>query len=198
MKLNRRQFVAAASGLLVPRAFGQILAAPFTPQIVPPSGSGPTVYNLVTGITPSGTRSDEQPGVGFGFIATANATCVGLGMWVLSGNSQTHTVCLMNDTLCTVLGSVTINTVGKTANAFAYASLGTSIPIVSGVSYAIAVTQPGTGDAWLNECPIICSSLASDVNAFYEAGTLPGSPTGCTTAGPNTCYSGTDMQYTIP
>lgn len=104
-------------------------------------------YTFITSTTPGTLRNDAQPG-GVGMEVNANSamTITALGRWIVAGNTGTHTVQVMN-TSGTVLASVSINTVGKTAGQYAYVNLATPLTISQGTHFFVESIETG-GDYW--------------------------------------------------
>jgi hypothetical protein len=73
-----------------------------------------------------------------------------LGRWVASGNNQYHTLGLINaSSYAWVTGSaVTLNLAGKTAGAFAYASLAAPVTLAANTSYFLVSSETYGGDVW--------------------------------------------------
>jgi hypothetical protein len=73
-----------------------------------------------------------------------------LGRWVASGNSQYHTLGLINASSYAWVpgGAVTLDLAGKTAGAFAYASLAAPVTLAANTSYFLVSSETYGGDVW--------------------------------------------------
>ena len=80
------------------------------------AGAGDTAF--ITGELLSSTlRNDQSTNVGFQVvIGASDITVTQLGRWVVSGNSQSHTLYVFNNS-CSVVASVAVNTSGAPAGA---------------------------------------------------------------------------------
>lgn len=130
--------------------------------------------NFVTSFTPGGSRNDFPGSVGMKITVGAKSLNVAaLGRWVLSGNSQTHTVKLVavSSGLDLPGGSVTIATAGKPAGAFAYANLAAPVTLSAGQSYYLVSSETAGGDLWYDDSSVVTSTAAASVTAsVYNPG----------------------------
>jgi hypothetical protein len=171
----------------------------------PPGGSSPppSYSYLVTGQTVGTARNNFNGDIGCVFTAAANSTAYGLGRWVISGNSQSHVLDLLDETTCTSLGSVTVNTSGAPAGQYIYATFSSPVSIVSGDVYAIVSEESGGGDQFYDDDTTVTFSALVNTGAqhspFYALGALPGSVNTCTpVSGNGEMYGPVNMEYTTP
>lgn len=140
-------------------------------RFVPIISSGPPVF--VTGVTQfASLRNNYDDYVGFKFtVGASNITVKTVGRWVVSGNSGTHDVAIFN-TSGTILGMATVNTSGKPAGAFAYATLSPSITLSASTDYYIMSFEFVGGDQWYDlgtttKTTVTTTSVASLLGASY-------------------------------
>jgi hypothetical protein len=123
---------------------------------VPSAGGGVTTYTIIPSPVPSTSlRSDYSGLVGFCATATRDLTITKLGRWVVSGNSQTHTVYVYSgdyvggvNSSTTVLGSVTVNTSGATVGEVLEVVLSSPISVASGATITVVSEETSGGDQW--------------------------------------------------
>ncbi len=98
--------------------------------------TNPPCYNEA--VSTNGTISDLSPShnyEGMAFNASSNLTITALGRWVLSGNTNTHSLTLYAELDTTnALASATLITVGASTNQFVYTNI-TPVGITAGQRY---------------------------------------------------------------
>jgi len=100
---------------------------------------------LVTSQTLGTLRSDFSGFAGFYVTNGANATSVtGLGRWTVAGNSQTHTLYLLQLPAVSVAAAVTVNASGATAGAYLWGS--TNVTLSPNTTYALVSSETTGGD----------------------------------------------------
>jgi hypothetical protein len=109
---------------------------------------------FVTAVTEFGAvQNNGNYGVGLLFVNQTGQPVVitQLGRWVISGNSQTHTVGIYTGSSGgTPAASVTVNCSGATPGQFLYATLGTPYTVPIGGAVYILSTETNGGDLWYN------------------------------------------------
>jgi hypothetical protein len=142
-----------------------------------------------------GARTDFTGCVGVEFTAAANFTVYELARWVVSGNSQTHTVTLLNAT-GTVLGSVSVNTSGAPAGAFKYVALGSPVALTNGNVYHIHSSEVASSDVFLDSVgtTLTPTAVANTIRSSFDADC-----TGTPTFGGqvNTGFGPTNLKYSL-
>jgi len=133
---------------------------------------------LVTAVTSFGSLRNNYAGwVGFQFVVGDTPLVVTeVGRWVVSGNNQSHTVKLFNaDGTAVPNGSVSVNTSGKPAGQFAYATLATPVTLAAGTTYALMSQETNGGDQWYDysNTRITLAAAASGVVGAYGANPPP-------------------------
>src|ERR1700722_11085797 len=80
-----------------------------------------------------------------------------LARWVVSGNSGTHTVKLVDASTGTDLpgGSVSVNTSGAKAGQYLYASLTAPLTLTSGHQYYLMSSETLGGDQWYDDNTVL-------------------------------------------
>ena len=86
-------------------------------------------------------------------VGPNNLVVSALGRWVVSGNSQNHTVKIVKASTGADLpgSSVSVSTGGATAGAFAYTNLAAPVTLLGGLSYYIVSAETAGGDARYND-----------------------------------------------
>lgn len=98
------------------------------------------------------TRNDVTGAVGGQFTTGPFPLVVtGLGRYVQSGNTGTHTLYIVNAAGNTVLASCTADTNGVTAGLIAPCI--TSLTLAASTTYYLLSSETNTGDTWLNQIP---------------------------------------------
>lgn len=133
----------------------------------PPASSGPTGTAFILTQTVGTLRNDFTGCVGFIFATTATPTVTALGRWVVSGNSGSHTVYLLDTGSNTVVASVAINTSGATPGQYKYASV-TPVMLSSANNYVLCSAETNTGDQWYGDDTTI-NSTSAGVGAIIGA-----------------------------
>lgn len=124
-----------------------------TVEVVTPSAVVPTTL-LISGGTASHLRDDFSGWVGFQFkVGSVPIMVSQLGRYVVSGSSGTHIVKLLkNDGTDVSGGSVTVNTAGVSAGAYAYSSLTSPITLQAGTTYGLVSQEFADGaDQWYDD-----------------------------------------------
>jgi hypothetical protein len=126
------------------------------------SGSGTA---FVTGETLSDTANSYTGWVGYEFtVGNSPITVNQLGRWVVSGNTGTHPVELVQASDGTVLGSVSVNTSGATAGAFDYVNLSSSINLSANTSYYILSQETSGGDKYYSAGTLLTTTSDATIN----------------------------------
>lgn len=152
------------------------------------ASSAATYYMLTS--SPSGTLRNTYAGP-VGYIFTANAltpVSQNLCRWNVSGNSQTHTVFLYDQTASSTVASVSINTSLGTPGTWqcVAASYGS---LVNGDVYFMASCETSGGDQWYDTeaytaDPTFAQAAYSGFYTFSSYGTsCPGPSAGGISAG---------------
>src|SRR5262249_32237160 len=121
------------------------------------------------------TTNQWFPGwLGMEFTTGSSAVSVSqLGRWVVAGNSQSHTLELVDAATGSVLASTTLNTAGQTAGQFAYASLSSPVTLAANHTYYLVSMEDSGGDAWYDSDTVVTAmNLGITVNSgvFNEFG----------------------------
>lgn len=144
-RLNRRDFIVASAGLLVPATLGQ---GYYFSRPAAGGGGGPS--DAFSSYSTGSTRSNFTGEVGYSFIPNANISVTRLARWVISGNSQTHTLRIRNAAGAD-LGNVAVNTSGAGVGAWLWGTLGAPVALSSGTRYWILSAETTGGDLWYEE-----------------------------------------------
>jgi len=140
-------------------------------QLHKASGGGGGLAALTSGAG-SSLRNDYTGYVGFAFTPTRLLTVSSLGRWVVSGNSQTHSIGIW--TTIALIASATVNCSGATPAQYLYHTLGTPLILATGTQYYLTSTETSGGDEWYN---VFSGSSTSDlVINFACYGTGPATP----------------------
>src|SRR6266540_4071716 len=157
------------------------------------SGSGSTA--LASSVTLGTLRSNFSGWVGFRFaVGGAPITVTQLGRWVVSGNSGSHTVKLVDSGGNDVPGgSVTVNTSGAAAGQFAYATLANSVTLSPGATYVWMSQETNGGDQWYdyNRGVTLTSAATPNQAAWANNGGIY-----VTTGASTNSYGPVNLKYT--
>lgn len=132
-------------------------------SILPTVGGG-SLTSAVATYTPGSTGNTWTTGQYYGaaFTTTGSGlTVLTLGRYMVLGNTGTHTVVIM-DMTGTILGSVSINMTGGTADTFIYTTLGSPLVLSASTQYFIGSQETngadtGTGSSALTTTAVISS-----------------------------------------
>jgi hypothetical protein len=154
--------------------------------------SGGGTPNLFTTFTNGTPRNDVTDSLGAifsvanGFSITVDALC----RWKISGNSQSHTVYLVEySPSFSNIASVSIDMSTGTAGTFTCVNLGTPQTLAGNQSYAILSAETNGGDQWYGDSTSYTGSfantsgVASAIDAIPPVGPIFNS-TGLFTFGP--------------
>lgn len=143
------------------------------------TATGATATEFVTS-TPTGSPTvTGLPSIGAGFqmtVGAASITVTELARWVAAGNSQSHTITIIETGTGMSLGSVTVNASGASVG-WLYGTLTSPVVLSAGATYVLAATESGT-DAWYDEQTYTTTSAASINGLVYENGLIGGARPG--------------------
>ena len=123
------------------------------------TGNGQT-NAFITGVTPGTLRNNHPGWVGFQMVVgSAPLTVTDLGRWVVSGNSNSHTVKIVrSDGTDLPGGSVSVATAGATNGQFKYASLSSPVQLASNTTYYVVSQEVSGGDYWYDMDTVVAST----------------------------------------
>ena len=151
-----------------------------------------TAVTLATNAVP---RNDFSGWVGFRFqVGNTETIATHLGRWVLSGNTGTHTIKLVqSDGVDVGGGSVTVTASG-TAGQYVYAPLSTKVALAANAAYYLVSQEAQGGDRWYNssDCLLTLSGVATLPGPVW---TYNGPPTYYWAASSNASYVPVGMKY---
>lgn len=156
----------------------------------------PPALNFVSGQTLSTTiRNNHQGWLGMKLTVGATPITIHeLGRWVISGNSATHTVKLVDATTSVDLpgGSVAIATAGAAAG-FKYVALANPVTLAANTSYYLISQETSGGDQWYdgNSTLTYATSVATINQTVYSGNTPPYTLGGSA----NNCYVPVAFKY---
>jgi hypothetical protein len=132
---------------------------------------------LVTYFSPSALRNDFNGWVGMRLQGGASDISVkALGRWVVAGNSQTHTVRLVNAGTGAELATASVATSGQPAGAFTYTTLGSPVTLLANTTYYLLSEEFAGGDTWYDyNTTTITTSAASDTGVVWATVANPNS-----------------------
>ena len=125
------------------------------------------VVDFVTAVSPSSTlRNDYTGWAGLRFtVGPAPVTITELGRWVLSGNSQDHTVKVVDMNGMDVPGvAVNVPTAGRPAGQFSYATLAAQVLLEANTSYYLVSQETSGGDQFLAYNNVLTTSMGATNN----------------------------------
>ena len=135
-------------------------------QAAPSGGFG--FFNWLGDLT--GTANPQNLSMSAPRLVTANFQATGsAGSFItcIAGNSQTHTVQLVNAATSAVVASASVNMAGCTAGGFVYTPLGSAVALSAGASYYLASQEANGGDSWFDLNNITATSAATANNSVY-------------------------------
>lgn len=163
-----------------------------------------TTYDFAT-VTGLGTAtrtlgSHTAVGVKLRNGAGADIVITQLARWVISGNSQMHTLSIVkNDG--TVMGSLTINCSGAPTGQFLWGTLASPVTVPSGTIFYVvsSETSGGSNDQWYGAANtvITTSGVDSTLESAYWNGGSSFTDTG-NSGGTKTTYGPVNFRYTSP
>jgi glucose/arabinose dehydrogenase len=125
---------------------------PTTPTTTTPTTITPTATTaLVTSVTPSEARNDFSGWVGMQLVVgSGDVRVTDLGRWVLTGNSRSHSLKLVDAATGADVGggSVELATPGMDPGRFHYAHLPQPVTLAAGRTYYLVSREDEGGDTW--------------------------------------------------
>lgn len=127
----------------------------------------------IVGQTPGTIRNNFGGWLGTRITVGSSAVTIDqLGRWVVSGNSQSHQLKLVNSTTnVDVSGSaITVNTSGATPGQYLYGALAAPVTLSAGGSYYLVSQENYGGDSWYDSNTTVTpTSAASVAGSVYYA-----------------------------
>ena len=171
-------------------------ANPFL-SILSKSVNSSTEYPAFTSFTGGTLANNLTFDCGMWFTPSTGMTVTQLARWVISGNSQRHTLTLWGPTT-NVLATVSVNCSGATTGAWLYGTLSSSVALTSGQTYYVTSSETNGGDQWYDYSSTITanatysSSVSAWELAYYLGGTMAkGGSSG-------RAYGPVNFKFTIP
>lgn len=145
---------------------------------------------FVSSATPGSSRNNFSGWVGFRFqVGNAALTLNELGRWIVSGNSGTHTVKIVQANGSDLSGaSVSIDTDGATAGQFKYEALASPVTLAANTAYYVVSQETSGADSWYDLNTLVTPTPAGSIigPAWSGGGTS------------YTYYSGSPNQSYVP
>ena len=160
-----------------------------------PPVTGVSGNPLVGSMALGSLRNDYTGWVGFGFrVGSTPITVSGLGRIAVAGNSQGHTVKLVDAATGGDVsgGSALVMPGSATPGTFAYAALGTPVTLSASKTYYVLTQETSGADQWYDNNTIVQTTADA-------AGTGPFYGTGSWTSGgaAGRSYGPVDVKYTL-
>lgn len=156
------------------------------------TSSTPWVTNVMTGTA----RNDFAGCAGVDFTPSSDITVTSLGRWVISGNSLTHTIYILDYTTPFTLSiSGVVDTSGATPGQYVYVSVSPTV-LTSGHKYSIISSETNGGDQFYNDTDttITTTAATSDFSSVFISGSCAGAQTENTAMG-HKSYVPPNFQY---
>ncbi len=119
----------------------------------------------VTRVTPGTLRNNFTGYVGEQFTTGSNTLLVkSLGDWVVAGNSQIHSVELVDASNGAIIASASVNHSGVPSGQFAYAALANAITLSANHSYYVLTQETNVGDQWYDQNTLLVGSPDITIN----------------------------------
>ncbi|MFA7342760.1 MAG: hypothetical protein WC003_00515 [Terrimicrobiaceae bacterium] len=144
------------------------------PVIIEVPGAVGSGTPFVTGQTLGGLRNNYTASLGFKFtVGSSPITVTELGRWVVSGNTQTHTVKLVLASSGADVsgGSVSVATAGAPAGQFKYAALAAPVTLSANTAYYVVSRETNGGDQWCNPGPLTYNTSVATMNGLVSSAT---------------------------
>jgi len=140
-------------------------------QSIPVTQAGVPGTAFLTGHPATSLRNDFAGYVGFRFtVGGSPVTISQLGRWVVPGNSQTHTVKLVNAAGVDVAGgAVSLNLSGAPQGIYSYAPLTAPIILAANTSYYLLTQEFAGGDQWYDYGAVSANGAAVVNGAAYQS-----------------------------
>ncbi len=177
--LNRREFITGTAALTAYASVTRSWAQSPSPLLDASrrrtgGGGGPTGTPIISAVAPViSPRRGFNGDVGMRiFTGGAPITITALGRWIIAGNNQVHYLRLVYG-YGTNIETVALNTVGKTANAFAYVNLVTPFTTAPGTQYFILSSEldNSPNDEWGDQDTVSGTvDVAIDGSAYANGG----------------------------
>jgi len=125
-------------------------------------GGGKTAF--VTGQTLGTLSSGHNGGIGFQFtVGSSPITVYSLGRYMVSGNTGTHALTLVQVSNNAVLGTVTVAMSGATPGTYVYGTLTTPIALAANTSYYVQSAEVSPGDQYYSENTTVTTTAAGTI-----------------------------------
>ena len=126
--------------------------------------------------------------MGFKFtVGGSPITVSSLGRWVLSGNTASHVMTVVQASSSTVVATGTVNTSGAPTGTFTYASLSTPVILSANTAYYVLSQEATGGDEFYQDNTALTTTSAGTINnsEYYSGGAYRvGNSTGSYSYGP--------------
>src|SRR5205814_73222 len=168
--------IGAVSGISAPYTLASTSGNEYVPVdfsyslvTTPPSVPSPTPNGtaFITSTQPGTIRNDACGLFGMGITVGPNPITVNsLGRLVAPGNSQVHSLQIVDPVSGTIIASTTVNTQGGGAGAFVYGNLASPITLSANATYYILSQEVSGGDQWYDsDTTVTTTSDASLIGA---------------------------------
>lgn len=163
-----RKYLLIVLMLITVNSFGQL---PMSKLIRKASGTPPPPVAdtaFVTSSLATSLRNDYGDFVGFGFtVGASNITVTKLGRWVVSGNSGTHTLKIVDGSYSTIV-SASINTSGLSVG-YNFVSCSATV-LTAGTTYYMLSGETNGGDQWYTSGAVTSLTDATITGSYYANG----------------------------
>ena len=124
---------------------------------------------FLTGQTLGSLRNNYTGFVGFQFtVGSTPVTVYAVGRIVASGNTQTHTVKLVNANGTDVPGgSASVATSGGTVGQYKFGNLASGVTLLANTTYYLVSQETAGGDQWYDYGPVTSTSVATVTGPTY-------------------------------
>jgi hypothetical protein len=125
---------------------------------------------LLTHTPSNSTRCDYGNYVGFKFVTPVSGPpmkITALGRWVVSGNTASHTVKLV-DNSNNIIASATVNTNGQPVG-YLYASI-TPVTLSANTIYHLMSLETVNGDSWHDGHTVTHTGIVTGIVSSYQSG----------------------------
>ena len=118
------------------------------------------VPHLVASVSSLGKLHNNFTGfVGMKFTTgTSTIPVTQLGRWVVSGDTQSHTLNLINAVTGELVATTVVNAVGATPGAFAYGRLFYPVTLAANAAYYLVSQEINGGDQWYDSATTVTST----------------------------------------
>ncbi len=131
------------------------------------------MFAAITSVPTSSLQNFYTDLIGIGCkitIGAANLYVTSLGRWKNSGNSQVHTIRIVETLTGVVVASVTVDMSSGSVGTYVYADLVLAVTLIASTSYYLMSSEISSGDQWRDVAAVISTADLTVVEGIYHDG----------------------------